>query len=74
MRMDEKFIPDPGLLFEAVTRTDKRLRFNIGKTPELVLAQPKMDAEQALETSIYIMTKVHEEIVRLKDVTSAGKE
>jgi len=71
MRMDEKFIPDPGILFEAVTRVDKRLRFSVGKTPELVLAQPRLSAEQALETSIYVMTKVHEEIVRLKE-TEAG--
>ena len=67
MRMDEKFLPDPALLFEAVTRTDKRLRFSVGKVPELLLAQPRMDAEQALETSIYVMTKVHEELAQLKN-------
>ncbi len=72
MRMDEKFIPDPGLLFEAVTRTDKRLRFSVGKVPELLLAQPRMDAEQALETSIYVMTKVHEEIAKLKEMEAVA--
>jgi len=66
MRLDEKFLPDPALLFEAVTRTDKRLKFNVGKLPELVLAQPRMDAESALHTSIYVMTKVYEELTRLK--------
>ena len=73
MRMDEKFLPDPALLFEAVTRADERLRFNVGKTPELVLAQPRMDAESALETTIYVMTKVHEELVALRE-ESKGKE
>ena len=67
MRLDEKFLPDPALLFEAVTRTDKRLKFNVGKLPELVLAQPRMDAESALHTSIYVMTKVYEELVKLKE-------
>ncbi|MDD6041426.1 MAG: transcription-repair coupling factor [Clostridia bacterium] len=67
MRMDEKFIPDPGLLFEAVTRTDRRLRFSMGKTPELVLAQPGLTAEQALETGISVLTMVHDELLRLKE-------
>ena len=71
MRMDEKFLPDPALLFEAVTRADERLRFTVSKTPELVLAQPRMDAEQALETSIYVMTKVYEELAQLKEAAKA---
>ena len=35
--------------------------------PELVLAQPRMDAESALHTSIYVMTKVYEELGKLKE-------
>ena len=66
MRMDEKFLPEPALLFEAVTRTDKRLRFMVSKAPEMVLAQPRMDAESALETSIYVMGKVYEELCALR--------
>ena len=71
MRMDEKFLPDPALLFEAVTRTDKRLRFMVTKSPEMVLAQPRMDAESALETSIYVMTKVHDELLKLREEAKA---
>jgi len=67
MRLDEKFLPDPALLFEAVTRTDKRLKFNVGKLPELVLAQPRMDAESALHTSIFVMTRVYEELKALRE-------
>ncbi len=68
MRLDEKFLPDPALLFEAILRTDKRLKFTMGKPPELVLSQPRMDAESALHTSIYVMTKVHEELSALRDL------
>ena len=74
MRLDEKFLPDPALLFEAVTRTDKRLKFNVGKLPELVLTQPKMDAESALHTSIYVMTKVYEELKNLREQQKAAAE
>ncbi|MBR3872916.1 MAG: transcription-repair coupling factor [Clostridia bacterium] len=74
MRLDEKFLPDPALLFEAVTRTDKRLKFNVGKTPELVLAQPRMDAESAMHTTIYVMTKVYEELKELKEQQKKAAE
>ena len=74
MRMDEKFLPDPALLFEAVTRADERLRFTVSKTPELVLAQPRMDAESALSTAIYVMTKVHDELAKLREESKAKNE
>ncbi len=69
MRLDEKFLPDPALLFEAILRTDKRLKFNMGKPPELVLQQPRMEAGSALHTAIHVMTRVHDELRRLRDLS-----
>ena len=39
----------------------------MGKQPELVLAQPRMDAESALHTSIFVMTRVYEELKALRE-------
>mgnify|MGYP005957770471 FL=1 len=66
MRIDEKFLPDPALLFEAVARADKRLRFSVGKAPELVLAQPGLEAGDALRLTISVMTAVHGELAALR--------
>ena len=66
MRLDEKAMPDPALLFEAVTRTDKRLRFGVGKTPELVLQQRGLTPESALETCMVVMDMTHRELEKLK--------
>ena len=66
MRLDEKAMPDPALLFEAVTRTDKRLRFGVGKTPELVLQQRGLTPESALETCMVVMDMIHRELEKLK--------
>ena len=66
MRLDEKAMPDPGLLFEALQRADSRLRFSVGKTPELVLQQRVMDDESALETCMVVMNDVHKELEKLK--------
>lgn len=66
MRIDEKFLPDPALLFEAVSRTDKRLRFSVGKAPELVLAQAGLEAAEAMRLTISVMTAVHGELAALR--------
>lgn len=71
MRLDEKFLGDPALFYEAITRTDKRLRFSVGKTPELVLAQSGLDSEGALRLAIQVMTKVHDELIRLREAAKA---
>ncbi len=71
MRLDEKYLGDPALLYEAITRADKRLRFSVGKSPELVLAQSDLDAEGALSLTIQVMTRVHDELIRLREVTKS---
>lgn len=66
MRVDEKFLPDPALFFVAITQTDRRLRFVPGKASELVLSQRGMDAESALETSIFVLTRAHDALCALR--------
>ncbi len=74
MRMDEKHLPDPALLFEAVQRADERLRFSVGRNPELVLAQPRLEPEAALKLSIEVMTKVHAMLLALKEQKQDEKQ
>lgn len=67
LRLDERYMPDPALLFEAVTNADPRLRFAMAKTPELVLAQRGLCAEDALNTAIPIVEKVYSGLCALKE-------
>ena len=60
MRIDTRFLPDPGRLFDAVSRGDERLRFSAGRTAELVLAERGLDAPAALKLAIPVMTRVHD--------------
>ena len=60
MRIDTRFLPDPGRLFDAVSRADDRLRFSAGRTAELVLAERGLDAPAALGLAIPVMTRVHD--------------
>ena len=46
--------------------TVKRLRFGVGKTPELVLQQRGLTPESALETCMVVMDMTHRELEKLK--------
>ena len=67
MRLDERFTPDPGLLLQAVSSTDPRLRFSLTKTPELVLAQAGLEPSDALVQAINVMTRVHDALNALRE-------
>ncbi len=73
MRVDERFMPDPGMLYEAVAGADERLRFVIGKHPELMLSQKGLTAEEALKIAIDAATAVHTRVAELKETVAAGE-
>ncbi len=78
LRIDEKFMPDPALLYEAINKTGNKLRFSVGKTPELVLGKPRITPEEVLSIGIPVLTAVYLEVKRLrkslKAEESAAKE
>ena len=74
LRVDEHYMPDPAMLYEAITRADQRLRFTVSKTPELLLAQGGLTAEAALALATPALTKVHDELNAIRDSVKSGKE
>ena len=74
LRVDERYMPDPAMLYEAITRADQRLRFTVSKTPELLLAQGGLTAEAALALATPALTKVHDELNAIRDSVKSGKE
>ncbi|MEG0995711.1 MAG: transcription-repair coupling factor, partial [Clostridia bacterium] len=74
MRMDERFLPEPALLYEAIAKTDARLRFSVGKTAELVLAVNGLTVESALPLAIERLTAVHDAFCALREDAKATKE
>ena len=67
LRLDERHMPEPDQLFEAITKADGRLRFAVGKKPELVLCERNLSPEAAVDMAIRVMTKVHEELSALRE-------
>lgn len=58
MKLEEKNVPDPVKLIEALAKTDKRLILSASKTPALLLKDVKLTVEQMLPLSVKLLEKV----------------
>ena len=67
LRLDEKHMPEPALLFESVTQADPRLRFGLSKKPEILLCERNLTSEQALALAITVMNRVYEALLALRE-------
>ncbi len=72
-KLSQQTMPDPGVLFTAVTQTDDRLKFAVGRTPELVFQQPRLTPNVALELAIPLVTKLHRNVVKLMQEKAAAE-
>ena len=78
LRLDERHMPEPDRLFEAITKADGRLRFAVGKKPELVLCERNLSPEAAVDMAIPCDDEGSRRIVRpagrtQKELRRAGK-
>ncbi len=73
-KLSQQNMPDPGVLFTAVTTTDNRLKFAVGRTPELVFQQPRLTPHVALEMAIPLVEKLHRNVVKLLQEKAAAEE
>ena len=69
MRLDEKYVPDPLKLIEALSQTDKRLILSASKTPAL-LFKDHLDVEQMLP----LIVKLLEKVVAFMDMQTAASQ
>lgn len=72
MRADANYLPDAALLYEAVAGADPRLRFVLGKQPELMLAQKGLGAEEALRLAIEVASSTYGRLCELRDKQKAA--
>jgi len=74
LKLSQQNMPDPGVLFTAVTMTDDRLKFAVGRTPELVFLQPRLTPTVALEMAIPMVTKLQRNVEKLLMEKAAAEE
>ena len=74
MRLSQQAMPDPGMLFTAVSTTDPRLKFAVNKLPELIFQQPRMTPAVALDMAIPMVTALHRNVMKLLQEKAAAEE
>jgi transcription-repair coupling factor (superfamily II helicase) len=74
LKLSQQNMPDPGALFTAVTATDQRLKFAVGRTPELVFQQPRLTPNVALELFIPVVTALLRHLEKLLMEKAAAEE
>ena len=68
LKLDEKQMPDPQLLFDALAKTDSRLVFGGKKVLELIVKQPGLSPLEALAAALSVFDKL------LKNVLGQQKD
>ncbi|MBE5795578.1 MAG: transcription-repair coupling factor [Clostridiales bacterium] len=74
LKLSQQAMPDPGVLFTAVSVTDPRLKFGVGRTPELVFQVPRLTPAVALDMAIPMVTALHRNVVKLLQEKAAAEE
>jgi transcription-repair coupling factor (superfamily II helicase) len=58
MKLEEKHVPDPVKLIDALGQTDRRLILSASKTPALLLKDVRLKVEEMLPLSVKLLEKV----------------
>ena len=70
-RLDERFIPEPGLFLRAISETDGRLTFSTRKGSSLLLRAPDLQESEMLPASLKVMRKLTANLDRIRERTAA---
>ena len=65
MRLDEKYISDLAVFYEAVSTVDGKIHFLAGKQPSLAISEKNLQPKQALLLAIHLLGKVQNKIEKL---------
>ena len=66
LRLNERFVIDPALLYQAMVQTDRRLTMQSGKKPSMLLLLPRADELAALKAGVKVLSRLLQTVAQLK--------
>ncbi|MGN0777766.1 MAG: transcription-repair coupling factor [Aristaeellaceae bacterium] len=69
-RLDDRYVPDPMSLLQAMTDTDKRLSLSTQKPTAMLLKEPRMQERDMLREGVKVLTRL---TVRLNELLAQKK-
>ena len=71
MKLDERYVPDPACLLQAISETDGRLALSAGTATRLILKAPGLPEEELLQEALKVARRV---VRRVSELETAKKE
>ena len=66
MRVDNRYIPEPAILLQAMQETDKRLVASNGVPPAILLRDPALPVRDMLKEAVKVMKKLTAKVKQLE--------
>ena len=74
LRLDDRYIPDPMALLQAMTDTDARLSLSAQKPTALLLKEPRLQERDMLREGVKVMTRLTARMDALLEQKKAAEE
>ena len=78
MKLDERFVPDPACLLQAISETDGRLALSARVSARMILKAPGLQEQELLQEALKVIRKLVKRLAELEEEKqkkeAAGKE
>ena len=74
MTLDERFVPDPACLLQAISETDGRLALSARASARMILKTPNLQEYELLQEALQVIRKLAARVSELEEAAKAEKE
>ena len=71
MKLDERYVPDPACLLQAISETDGRLALSARASARMILKTPEMQEQELLQEALKVIRKLE---ARVSELEKAARE
>ena len=74
LKLDERYVPDPACLLQAISETDGRLALSARASARMILKTPNLSEKELLEEALRVIRKLVKRVTELEEAAKAAAE
>ena len=74
LRLDERYVPDPACLLQAISETDGRLALSARASARMILKVPNLPEKELLAEALKVIRKLVRRVTELEEAAKSSKE
>jgi transcription-repair coupling factor (superfamily II helicase) len=74
LKLDERYVPDPACLLQAISETDGRLALSARASARMILKVPNLPEKELLAEALKVIRKLVHRVTELEEAAKADKE